>query len=96
MGSPWAPAVGFAGGLQPLSGGVPLCPELLALFKALAEAAAAAARNTRAGKGRPEEPSSPEVNNSTGVPDRLSGGRGGAFESSSLTIGHAKTPPPCV
>jgi hypothetical protein len=50
--------IGFAAGM-------PLCPELMALFKAPAEAAAAAEK-TGADKGRGHHPSSPEVNNSTG------------------------------
>jgi hypothetical protein len=56
------PFAGFAGAA---GGGVPLCAELLALFKA-PEEAAAAEHNTGGGKGKPEQPGSPEVNNSTG------------------------------
>lgn len=56
------PFAGFAGAA---GGGVPLCAELLALFRA-PEEAAAAERNTGADKDRPEQPGSPEVNNSTG------------------------------
>jgi hypothetical protein len=63
------PFAGFAGAA---GGGVPLCAELLALFKAPEEAAAAEC-NTGAGKGRPEQPGSPEVNNSTGEGCRLQG-----------------------
>lgn len=42
-----------------------LCPELAALFKAPAEAAAETHAGG-AGKGRPYQPGSPEVNNSMG------------------------------
>lgn len=45
--------------------GVPLCRELAALFKG-PEEAAAAERTAGGAKGQPEQPGSPEVNNSTG------------------------------
>lgn len=57
--------VNASAGLAFADFGVPLCRELAALFKG-PEEAAAAERTAAGAKGSPQQPGSPEVNNSTG------------------------------